>query len=403
MNADLHIHSKYSAATSARMDLPTLAREAAKKGIELVGTGDCLHPKWLSDIKALKLVDEGTFVANDTHFVLTCEIEDSARVHHLLIFPSISKAEELQERLAKHSSDLASDGRPKVRLTGEQVAQYAKDIDALFGPCHAFTPWTAMYAYFDSINDCYGSMVSHVTFIELGLSADSDYADRIAELQNLTFLTNSDAHSPWPIRLAREFNRFEMDAPVFDELKQAILRQNDRKPILNVGLPPEEGKYNESACIRCYKHYSLKECQARRWRCTCGGLIKKGVRDRVNELADYEEPKHPPHRPPYLRLIPLAEIIALALGAPDPNAKPVRDVWSTLVSALGDEVTVLVDADVAQLDMVDDSVRDAIVAFREGKIILHPGGGGQYGRVELPKGFRTSKSQRSLSDFSAID
>jgi len=123
----------------------------------------------------------------------------------------------------------------------------------------------------------------------------------------------------------------------------------------------------------------------------------------VNELADYEEPKHPPHRPPYLRLIPLAEVIALALGAPDPNAKAVRDVWGTLVSALGDEVTVLVDADVAQLDMVDESVQDAIVAFREGKIILHPGGGGQYGRVELPRGFKKSKSQRSLSDFSAID
>lgn len=398
VNADLHIHSKYSAATSARMDLSTLAREAAKKGIELVGTGDCLHPRWLSDIKALKPIDEGTFAANGTHFVLTCEIEDSARVHHLLIFPSISKAEELQERLAPFSN-LASDGRPKVRLNGEEVAQYAKDADALFGPCHAFTPWTAMYAYFDSINDCYGSMASHVTFIELGLSADSDYADRIAELQDLTFLTNSDAHSPWPIRLAREFNRFEMEAPTFDELKQAILRKNNRKPMLNVGLPPEEGKYNESACIRCYKHYPLQMCQELKWRCTCGGLIKKGVRDRVNELADYETPRHPPHRPPYLKLIPLAEIIALALDAPDPNVKPVRDVWSTMVSALGDEVTVLVDADVAQLDMVDESVREAILAFREGRIILHPGGGGQYGRVELPKGFSISKSQRFLSDF----
>ncbi|UZE92019.1 MAG: TIGR00375 family protein [Methanosarcinales archaeon] len=399
VNADLHIHSKYSAATSARMDLPTLTREAAKKGIGLIGTGDCLHPKWLSDIKVLKPVDEGTFVANDTRFVLTCEIEDSARVHHLLILPSISKAEELQERLASFSN-LASDGRPKVRLNGKQLAQHAKDVGALFGPAHAFTPWTAMYAYFDSLIDCYGPMASHVAFIELGLSADSDYADRIAELQNLTFLTNSDAHSPWPIRLAREFNRFEMGAPTFEELKQAILRKNGRKPILNVGLPPEEGKYNESACIRCYKHYSLQICQERKWRCTCGGLIKKGVRDRVSELADYEKPRHPQHRPPYLRLIPLAEIIALALGVSDSNTKAVRDVWGTMVSALGNEVTILVDADIGQLNMVDESVREAILAFREGRIILHPGGGGQYGRVELPQGFRAqSKSQCSLSNF----
>ena len=102
------------------------------------------------------------------------------------------------------------------------------------------------------------------------MSADSSYADRIEELRELTFLTNSDAHSPYPIRLAREFNRFQVEDTSFDELKAAIERKRGRRPVLNVGVPPAEGKYNESACIRCYKHYPLTEAIIRKWRCACG-------------------------------------------------------------------------------------------------------------------------------------
>ena len=219
-----------------------------------------------------------------------------------------------------------------------------------------------MYAYFDSIKDCYGSMTSHVSFIELGLSADSDYADRIAELKDLTFLTNSDAHSPWPIRLAREFNRFKMASISYEELRKAILRAEDRRSLLNIGIPPEEGKYNESACIRCYKHYTLHECLMNDWRCTCGGKIKKGVRDRVSELADYEKAKHPSHRPAYLRLIPLTEVIAMALDV-GLNTKAVIAAWNVLMAKFGNEVKVLVDAKITQLDIMDPSICDAIMAF----------------------------------------
>ncbi|NYT00343.1 MAG: TIGR00375 family protein [Methanocellales archaeon] len=400
VNSDLHIHSHYSAATSPQMNLPMLTKWAAKKGIELIGTGDCLHPKWLKEISELERIDEGTFINGNTHFVLTCEVEDSNRVHHLLILPSISKAEELNEKFAKYSFNITSEGRPKIRLDGEQIAEYAKESGALFGPCHAFTPWTAMYAYFNSIKECYGSMTSQVSFIELGLSADSDYADRISELKDLTFLTNSDAHSPWPIRLAREFNRFKMDSISYEELRKAILRIQGRGPLLNVGIPPEEGKYNESACIRCYKHYKLHECLINKWRCTCGGKIKKGVRDRVNELADYEKPKHPPNRPEYIKLIPLTEVIAMALNS-RLNTKAVTDSWNVLMSKFGNEVKVLVDAKITQTDTRNMSIYDAIMAFRSGQIILYPGGGGQYGRVELPKD-RTQKhiiGQSSLFEF----
>ncbi len=392
VNADLHIHSKYSMATSSKMELPTLAAESRKKGIQLVATGDCLHPKWLAEIKKLK-EENGVF---DTHFVLTTEVEDANQVHHLLIVPSLSKAEELYEFMKPKSNNIDSDGRPNVRLNGEEIAQAADDTGALIGPAHAFTPWTAMYAYHNSLSDCYGDMAGRIYFIELGLSADTSYADRIAELRCLTFLSNSDAHSPYVNKLAREFNRFEMQEISFDELKMAIIRERGRKPVLNVGFYPGEGKYNESACIRCYAHYTLRESMIKGWTCTCGGTIKKGVKDRVNELATYKEPKHPPHRPPYLHLIPLSEIIAMALGT-GTNTKGVNETWNALIARYGSEVAVLVDAD-AKNSGVDKRVIDAIAAFRCGKVRVRPGGGGQYGKIELA-GEKGCEPQKSLFDF----
>ncbi len=402
VNADLHIHSKYSMATSPKMDLPTLASESKKKGIQLVATGDCLHPKWLAEIKKLK-EQNGVFKHNDTYFVLTTEVEDANQVHHLLIVPSVSKAEELYESMKPKSNNIDSDGRPSVRLNGEEIAQAVNDAGALIGPAHAFTPWTAMYAYHNSLKECYGALAGRIYFLELGLSADTSYADRIAELQCLTFLTNSDAHSPYVNKLAREFNRFEMQEISFDELKMAIIREKGRKSVLNVGIPPEEGKYNESACIRCYKHYTLRESIIKSWTCSCGGTIKKGVKDRVNELASFDMPKHPSHRPPYLHLIPLSEIIAMALGI-GTGTKGVQGIWNTLIERYGTEVAVLVDADI-KTSGVDARVINAIIAFREGKVKVHPGGGGQYGRVELSGASKDTiqknncEPQKSLLDF----
>ncbi len=400
VNADLHIHSKYSMATSPKMDIPTLAMESGKKGIQLVATGDCLHPGWLAEIRKFK-EENGVFKTGDTSFVLTTEVEDMASVHHLIIVPCVSKAEELYEFMKPRSSNIDSDGRPTVRMNGEEIAEAARSAGALIGPAHAFTPWTAMYAYHNSLKSCYGDMAGQIYFIELGLSADTSYADRIAELNCLTFLSNSDAHSPYVNKLAREFNRFEMEDISFDELKMAIIREKGRKPVLNVGMYPEEGKYNESACIRCYSHYTLRESIIKSWRCSCGGVIKKGVRDRVSELAAYDNPKHPPHRPPYLHLIPLSEIIAMALGK-GTNTKGVQGTWDKLVGQFGSEVAVLVDADIRD-SAIDERVVKAIIAFRQGKVKVHPGGGGQYGHIELSdtnfENNGNSEPQKSLFDF----
>lgn len=386
VNADLHIHSKFSVATSKNMSIVLLSKEAKKKGIQLLATGDCLHTEWMKEIRDMDEIDDGTFELNETRFVLTTEVEDKMRVHHLLIFPSTSSVEDFRDKIKSLSSNIDSDGRPNVALGGEEIAQLAKDVDAVIGPCHAFTPWTALYAYHDSLRSCYGDLTSYISFVELGLSADTEYADRIAELERLTFLTNSDAHSPYPVRLAREFNRFEMRDVTFAELKKALLREGGRRPILNVGLPPQEGKYNESACIKCFTHYTLREALMHKWKCTkCGSRVKKGVKDRINEIATYDSPKHPSHRPEYLHLIPLAEIITKAVGHSSPYTKTVSKIWDELVTEFGDEVNVLVDVNIDKITKTaQEPVTKAIKAFREGKVILHPGGGGQYGHVELP-------------------
>lgn len=393
VNTDLHLHSKYSMATSGKMELPMIAREASKKGMELLGTADCVHPKWLEKIKNISISDEEIRI-EDIYFIPTTEIEDNKRVHHLLILPSISKAEELAERIAPYG-DLEADGRPNVRLDGSEIAEIAKDIGALIGPCHAFTPWTALYGYHDSLQSCYGDLTDYVSFLELGLSADSDYADRIKELHPLTFISNSDAHSPSTNKLAREFTQFEVPEITFDGLKKAILRKQGYKATLNVGFFPDEGKYNRSACIKCFTQHPLPEAIENKCRCLiCGGVIKKGVFDRVNELADFKEPKHPDHRPPYLHLIPLAEIIQMALGHASVQTKGVVTAWNTLVERFGDEVEALIYSEPDALKIVDERIVNAILAFRNGNVIIHPGGGGQYGWLELPEDPKAEKSEQ---------
>ncbi|MFH0815633.1 MAG: TIGR00375 family protein [Methanobacteriota archaeon] len=404
VDADLHIHSRFAMGTSSAMTVRTLAEESPKKGIRLLATGDCLHPKWLAEIREGTKERDGVFDLGKVSFVLQTEVEDNHRVHHIIIFPDVASVEGFIEGLKGRHSPLDSDGRPKVHMGGGEIAQAAVDCGALFGPSHAFTPWTGMYGHHAKLAGCYGDLAPKASFAELGLSADTDYADRISELHRLTFLTNSDAHSPYPSRIAREFNRLDVRGVTFAELRKAILREGGRKFVLNVGFPPEEGKYNESACIACFKHYDLRQAMALKWRCVCGGVVKKGVRDRIEELADLPEPKHPEHRPQYLHIIPLSEIIAKAIGAPNANAKIVGDLWAKLVSKAGSEVAVLVDDPIENI--ASPEVASAVRLFREGKVRLIPGGGGQYGTISLSgappdeKPVRKSlKGQTALMDF----
>ena len=396
INADLHIHSKYSAAVSRDMDLTEIARVAKKKGVGIVGTGDCLHFKWLQGIKALTESD-GLFTLDGTRFALTVEVEDGHRVHHLIFLPDVAKAMELRERFAGRTSTLDSDGRPRLHMNGAEIADVVVEAGGLIGPSHAFTPWTGMYASYRSLPECYQEHAEKVRFIELGLSADTDYADRIAELSTRTFLSNSDAHSPRSSKLAREFNQFEMRNLSFEDLRMAITREKGRRIARNVGFYPEEGKYNKTACTRCYRQYTAKQMEELQGRCpACKGLIKLGVKDRVESLSDFPEPVHPIHRPPYLHLIPLAEIIAMALGNKSALALGVQKLWNELVEERT-EIEVLMDSELSGLK-TEPKVIEAIEAFRTGKVIVKPGGGGKYGEVALPEQSQR-REQKRLFDF----
>ena len=231
------------------------------KGLDLVATGDALHLKWLKILEeTIEESSDGIFslkesarlpdedASGESKFILTTEVEDIKRVHHLIIFPSIESAMDTRGQM---KGNMDSDGRPRVRMDGSQIIEIAHQNGCIIGPAHAFTPWTSIYKEYDSIKDSYGQMPD---FLELGLSADSDMADKIEELENISFLTNSDAHSPWPHRLGREFNELEIKKLSFDGVRDSIL---DKKIKANYGFDPRLGKYHHTACSKCFTQYSI--------------------------------------------------------------------------------------------------------------------------------------------------
>ncbi len=294
------------------------------------------------------------------------------------------------------------DGRPKLDLEAPEIVEMAAESDCLIGPSHAFTPWTSIYKEFDSLEGCYKDQLKNVDFLELGLSADTFMADRIDELESLTFLSNSDAHSPWPNKLGREFNRFRLSeinsSGIFDSIRR-------KKNIdLNVGLDPKLGKYHLTACSRCHKRFSLDDAESIDWNCDeCGGTIKKGVSDRVHELADFESPQNPDFRPEYMRTTPLSEIISLAWDRANPRSEDIQRAWNVLIEEFGDEISVLIDARVSEIEKVSDSsIAFVIQAFRKGKLEISPGGGGEYGKLEIPSRVikaRKEEDQKTLLEF----
>jgi uncharacterized protein (TIGR00375 family) len=389
INADLHIHGRYSLATSKNMTPPVMAPQAKLKGLDIVATGDVLHKKWL------KLVEETTEESSDgifslkecardnedildedlSKFILTTEVEDIKRVHHLIIFPSIESAKKTRKQM---KGNMDSDGRPRIRMDGAEIMNIAHGNGCIVGPSHAFTPWTSIYKEYDSIKECYGKMPD---FLELGLSADSDMADTIDELQNIPFLTNSDAHSPWPHRLGREFNELNVQKLTFDGVKDAILGNTINA---NYGFDPRLGKYHQTACSKCFTQYAVEDAIKMKMRCPCGGKIKKGVDYRIYELSKWEKPHHPLHRPPYIHILPLAEIISITHGK-GVTTVFVQKIWKEMIDKFKDEITALIHAPLKEVYGVDSKVADVIKAFRNNTLQIKPGGGGKYGEIILPK------------------
>jgi uncharacterized protein (TIGR00375 family) len=341
-----------------------------RKGITVIGTGDILHPTW-------REMFETTTVPESMVVVPTTEVEGSDRVHHLILLPDYGAAEELAEAFSPHSKNISKNGRPQVRLSGERIATEVHDAGGMIGPAHAFTPWTSIYASHDSVASCYGD--EPIDLLELGLSADSTYGSRIADLVDIPFLTNSDAHSPDPAKLGREFTRIKVKTknPDTNTILNAIKKGDI---IMNAGFFPEEGKYNRTACTRCFAMYSRTDAEKYKWKCPEDkGRIKKGVFDRAEELSNGPESE----RPEYLHIIPLAEIIQRTLGTCSATTKKCSELYNETLSRFGDEISILTRIPVQDIKAFHQELGDAIAAFREGRIILHPGGGGKYGSFEL--------------------
>jgi len=388
INADLHLHGLYSGGVSERMIPKVIAEQAKLKGLHLIGTADILNSNWIKLVKE-QLSKEGKEGLlkhdNGIKFILQTEVEDLKRVHHIIFFPNFAKVEELRNSFKKKCKNLDTDGRPNIMLSGEELAEECTKADCLIGPSHAFTPWTALFKEYNSIKECYGKYTNKIFFLELGLSADTNMADRISELHNLTFLSNSDGHSPWPNKLGREFNRLSIEDFSYDSIVKALKRQGNNKVILNVGLNPLEGKYHKTRCIGCLAFFNLNQAIKAKWKCpTCGKPIKKGVADRIAQLADLPEGNHPPFRPEYKHVIPLSEIIALALGIEAAYSTKVQSIWKKFVEKCGSEIAVLLEKDIAELAKIEENVAKYVNYFREEKIKYIPGGAGIYGKLISP-------------------
>ncbi|MBP2132764.1 uncharacterized protein (TIGR00375 family) [Methanomicrobium sp. W14] len=369
LNADFHIHSPFSMAASKKTTPKSLLYSCSIKGIDILGSGDALHPVWR------KMWENCTDIPESISIVPTAEVEGKSKVHHLVLMDDFSQAEEISEKLEPYSSNLKKAGRPNIAAGGEKIAEIVHDCGAYVGPAHAFTPWTGMYGRFKSLHECYGEQAPD--FLELGLSADTSYGDRIPELNGIPFISNSDAHSPLLDKLGREFNRIDSKSKSPVDVINAVLSGSI---VLNAGFFPEEGKYNRTACTRCYRHYSFDEAEKYGWRCTVdSGIIKEGVYDRSQFKSTGEKSL----RPPYLHIMPLLDIIREVLGLSSVSAKKCKNLYFQLIEELGNEISVLTDVSIKDISGISPDVGMAIDKFREEKIVLHPGGGGMYGSFDL--------------------
>ncbi|MFW9949125.1 MAG: endonuclease Q family protein [Candidatus Thorarchaeota archaeon] len=430
-NADLHIHSSHSIGVSKSLNLDTMVETCKKKGLNILATGDVLQPDWLKYLESnLKKERNGAYTYKNIAFILQTEIEDKESVHEIVLFPDFNTVKEIQKRIQPYSKNLLSEwgGRPRVNISPSELVEIISDSGALIGPAHAFTPFKAIFRQnkFESLEECYQGALKHVKFIELGLSANTDLADRLENLKQVTFLSNSDAHSESPISLGREFNRFDIDNPSFEEINLAINRKNDRKIILNVGLHPKLGKYYNMFCSKCRRRVIFKKTNTRtsnifnqytiskdfviyfsaepsktrnvyinmvsKEKAICPACkestkksvkIKLGVSERINSISNFKEADHPKHRPQYINAIPLVNIIRSVKNIKSPNSKTVINTYEKMIDQLGTEFKILIDIPIQEITQCDEKIASVIEALRLNKIDYTPGGGGTYGQIKL--------------------
>jgi len=411
-HADVQIHSKYSRATSRNADLENLALWGRKKGVTVVGTGDFTHPAWLADIKE-KLVpaEPGLFrlrpdlerdverqtpgaCAARQRFLLEVEISTIykkggkvRKVHHLIFVPDIDSADRLVARLSR-IGNLASDGRPILGLDSRDLLEITLETGphSYLVPAHIWTPWFAALGSksgFDSIDDCYGDLASHIFAVETGLSSDPAMNWRIASLDRFRLVSNSDAHSP--PKIGREATTYDTNLDYFAMLEALKTGEGF---IGTVEFFPEEGKYHMDGHRKCGVRLTPEETKAHDGICpVCGEGLTVGVSHRIDSLADRTEAEAraapPPKAAEVLSLVPLAEILAEIKGV-GPASKAVAQGYERLLATLGSELAILETVPIEDIARAGDPLLgEAIDRLRRGEVKRQAGYDGEYGVIRL--------------------
>lgn len=401
--ADLHVHSKYSRATSRDLDLTHLAAGAARKGIAVLGTGDAVHPGWRAEIGERLVYDGGLFrltpeaeaaayeglpqgCRNTVRFMLTTEIstiykqdERTRKVHHLILMPDLAAADLLAERLAR-IGNIASDGRPILGISSRDLLEIVLECHCELIPAHIWTPWFSALGSqsgFDSIDACYGDLSGHIFAVETGLSSDPAMNWRVSALDRFRLISNSDAHSP--TKLAREATAFS--APMSYSTMIAALKTGAGYEG-TIEFFPEEGKYHLDGHRNCGVRLEPAETRRIGGRCpVCGRPVTVGVAHRVEMLADRAQPQPPATAGAVMRFVPLPEILA-ELSDCGVEAQKVAHAYAR-TGELGPELFVLGEMPLEDIARHDPRLGEAIARLRAGQALREGGYDGEYGRVRL--------------------
>lgn len=411
--ADLHLHSKYSRATSKEMTLENLWKWAQYKGIRVISATDFTHPLWFAELEQkLEPAESGLFKLKDnieknllpdvpeicradTRFILSTEISSIyskngrvRKIHNIIFAPSFEIARKINQRLAA-IGNLRADGRPILGLDAKILLKIVLDIsrDCMLVPAHAWTPHFSVFGSnsgFDSLEECFEELAPNIFAIETGLSSDPAMNWRLSSLDNITLISNSDSHS-LP-KIGRECNAFDTDFS-YQGISDAMKKENadaGKKLVMTVEFFPEEGKYHFDGHRNCNKRLHPKESQKHKNLCpACSKPLTIGVLNRVEQLADREEGYHLRGAAPFKKLIPLNEIIAEALGTTTSSIK-VHQEYQKLISLLGSELKILMKTPIEEIKKVSlPIVAEAVKRVREENLHIEAGYDGEYGIIHI--------------------
>jgi len=407
-HADLHIHSRFSRACSKDSEIPHLAWWAARKGVTVVGTGDFTHPAWAVQLaESLVPAEPGLFRLRpelasrlgrtlppscpaEIRFLLSTEIStiykrDGAtrKVHHLLYAPTFEAASTITAALAK-VGNLASDGRPILGLDSRHLLEITLNAGpgCFLIPAHIWTPWFAVLGSksgFDTVPDCYLDLAEHVFAVETGLSSDPPMNWICSALDHYRLVSNSDAHSP-PM-IGREATTFST-APDYFAMLRALRTGQGLAGTLN--FFPEGGRYHLDGHRKCGVRLFPAGSVRHAGMCPkCGKPLTIGVLHRVAELADRPEGHRPTGAAASANLVSLPEIIG-EIRSTGRQSKRVTMEVDRLVAALGPELHILCDVDIAEIRRAAGGlIAEAIARLRNGDVIKAAGYDGEYGVIRL--------------------